>query len=193
MPRSRTIITLSSLLAAMTVGTFALLALETTPAQPSPIASLAARLADSPLDQSIAAAVQDVVLPLQMGRWTSIIVHAGDAYSPCAAGSHFVVAAPDAAGNPTVAATALWTQQGPGPTLVGDAAFNAGAIHICVLGNFSAASPGAPQMAALAQLVDALQTRLGVGADHVYVHADLASVACPGSSFAVEEFRRHLR
>jgi hypothetical protein len=195
MPRSRTIITLSALLAAMTVGTFALLALETTPAQPSPIA-LAARPMLSPLDQSIASAIATAQTPPALGRWTSIVVHDAvtGAAGPCAAGSHFFVDVADGLGNCTVSAGALWAQQAPGATLfIPDDAFNAGAISICIAGDFTAGPPSTEQMTALTKLVSTLQMHLGIPADHVYLHRDLTGQPCPGRAFPVEEFRRALR
>lgn len=196
MPRSRTIITLGALLAAMTVGTFALLALETTPAQPSVLAALAARPIASPLEKSVDAAILPSEAPLQVGRWTSIIVHgiSGGPNSPCATGSHFFVDVADGAGNCTIAAGDLWAGQAPSSTrLVPDETFNAGAINICLAGDFSAAVPANEQMEALAKLVGELQGRLGIPADHVYLHRDLTGHVCPGRAFPVEEFRRRLR
>jgi hypothetical protein len=196
MPRSRTIITLSALLAAMTIGTFALLALETNPAQPTPFAALAARAIPSPLEQNIATAVVPVDASLQVGRWTSIVVHdiAGPAAGPCAAASHFYVGAPDQSGNCTVSASTLWSQQAPGAILfIPDQSFNAGAISICVAGDFGTAAPSPQQMSAALKLIGTLQARLGIGADHVYLHRDLSGQPCPGPAFPVEEFRRGLR
>ncbi len=196
MPRSRTIITLSSLLAAMTVGTFALLALETSPAQPSPIAALAAREITSPLDRQISQAVDQTDIPLQEGKWTSIVIHDNsEGAGVCAAGCHFIVdaASEDSTSSP-VLPTVRWSQQTSGSfASVADEKFNAGAISICLSGDMSATAPTGPQMAALVSLVRAIQGRLGIAADHVYLHGDLTGTPCPGRAFPTESFRSALR
>jgi hypothetical protein len=197
MPRSRTIITLSSLLAAMTVGTFALLALETSPAQPSAIAALAARETSSPLDRSVEQILDQTDIPLQVSKWTSIIIHdsAEGPNAACVAGSHFFVDfGVDAQAEGPVYRTVRWAQQASGPqALVVDESFNSGAISVCLAGDLSVTAPAPEQMAALSALVRSLQGRLSIAADHVYLHGDLTGTACPGRTFPAESFRRTLR
>lgn len=197
MPRSRTIVTLGALLGAMTTGTFALLALETTPARPSAIAALAAVQTPSPLERSVAQAIAHTDLPVQAGKWTSIVVHdcAGGMRGLCAAGSHFYVdTAADASGDGPLYPTLRWAEQAPGQhAFVPDERFNAGAIGICLAGDLAATAPTAAQMEALVALVGALQRRLDIPAERVYLHGDLTGLSCPGPRFPVEAFRRSLR
>jgi hypothetical protein len=65
-------------------------------------------------------------------------------------------------------------------------------ISICVVGDFDRSSPTPTQRLRLTQLVQALQRRLGVTADRVYLHQGSGTAADVGEAFPVASFREQL-
>jgi len=193
MDRSRMIRTLVALLAALTVGTFVLLALETRPAHPGPALPLAKHLQGN---EAVLSEVTNTNVPLLHDRWLNIVIHDsicemnGDPTADC----HFVIYGPDSADLAgRVRATGRWRQQARGAHIaVPGRDFNAVSIGICLEGDLADKAPSAEQLEALSALTRALQRKLGIGSERVYLHGDLASAHCPGSAFDVGAFRATL-
>ena len=191
MPRSRTIITLCSLLAAMTAGTFILMALETSPAGPAAGLSLIAR---RPSPTGLAATdverIWQTNLPIRPNRWRCIVLHDSvcDLSGDGPAGCHFVIH-----GGGAIEMTPRWRQQADGNHIhVPGADLNAESIGICLMGNLAVQPPTSVQTATLTGLVHVLQQRFDIPADRVWLHGDLTGQPCPGDRFAAAPFRRLL-
>ena len=188
---SRTIKTLTALVAAMTVGAIGLLALETAPIRPAGH-NLAA--VSNPADTH-AKAVLDTDVPIQPIKWRNIVIHSsGPRGRDVARRCHFVIEAKASDDGQYVGATILWKRQGSGNhVFVPGRDFNADSIGICLMGDFSSKAPGSGQFQALVKLVQALQQRCNVSADHVYLHSQLdAHSRSPGDAFPSETFASHL-
>ncbi|NLF32467.1 MAG: N-acetylmuramoyl-L-alanine amidase [Planctomycetes bacterium] len=193
MDRSRTIKTLAALLAALTVGTFVLLALETRPAQPGSLPPLTALL---PRDGAILSEIASTAVAVPRDRWRNIVIHD----SVCSmdmnptADCHFVIYGPaSGALDGTVRATPRWHQQARGNHVsVPGHDYDAVSIGICLEGDLVAATPSPRQIEALANLTQALQRRLSIAPERIYLHSDLSGTHCPGRRFPLEAFRSGL-
>jgi len=188
MASSRTIKTLTALLAAMTVGVFTLMLMETEPYQP--VVSLAAVGAGSPP----AAVISDTEAPIQANRWRNIVVHATGAegigiIEQC----HFVLTS-DGSGRTVLASTALWRAQQTGRQTrhLGEQ-FNAASVGVCIVGDFSTDPPTAEQFNELITLVKCLQKSFRIGYDRVYLLGDIDPPSrSPGDAFPARAFEQHL-
>ena len=60
---------------------------------------------------------------------------------------------------------------------------------ICLAGDKSLAPASPAQLTSLNTLVRGLQRRFAIGAEYVYLHADLTGSHCPGDMFNASEFR----
>ncbi len=189
MASSRTIKTLTALLAAMTIGVFTLMLMETEPYQP-PV-SLAAVGAGSPATAVIA----DTEVPIQTAKWRNLVIHTtgaegADIVNQC----HFVLTVDGNSGEMKLQGTPLWrTQQtGVGTRRLGDE-FNAGSIGVCLVGDFSVNPPTAEQFDELMMLVKSLQKHFGIGSDRVYLLGDIDPLSrSPGDAFPARAFEQHL-
>ncbi len=141
------------------------------------------------------------------GRWRYIYVHhsgtvGGDAVSLCQRsadgltagfGDHFVIGNGDGCVDGEVQMTQAWNHQDgirtPPP---GARPMSSGCISICVVGDFSRTVPTAAQQRRLVQLVDALQARLHIPAQAVFVHSKVDAPAGAGHAFPEADFRRQL-
>lgn len=181
MAGSRTIKTLTVLLAAMTVGAFSLMVLETAPIPPAS-ANLAALKGGS----VTLGAVEQTTVPLQTMIWRNIIVHtSGLERRDIARDCHFVIEGGE------IKATDRWKRQTSGNHIyVPGFDYDANSIGVCVIGDFSSRAPGNDQLQALATLVRALQQRLRITNDRVYTYRELVpSSASPGDAFPADFFK----
>ena len=196
MPRSRTIISLSALLAAMTVGTFALLLLAPTPIGPGSVAVLAARRVQSGPTKSAIREIRDTKIPIQADKWLNIVVHDGvcDHGAEPETACHFIVRDDEASSQePAIQATSRWRRQMDGTHVnIGGHDYNATSIGICVAGEFPSSGLTASEFKNLRALVRSLQQRFQISRQYVYLHHDLTGSPCPGESFPVREFRSAL-
>lgn len=168
----------------MTIGAFALLALDTDPIRPTE-AHIAA-LADANSGASAAIARLDV--PLSPVRWRSIVIHSnpnprlGDQF-------HFII---EQGGKDPIKATPLWNAQRDGRhTMLGD--FATDSIGICLKGDFSTQPPTAEQFEALVSLVRGLQHKLRLYPEQVLLHREIdGSSSSPGAAFPAAAFSQHL-
>lgn len=193
-PQTRTFKTLVALLGALTIGTLALLALETSPVR-GPAVSLAARI-DSSSDNQRLAEIFNTERPLDSGKWHNIVIHdsvcemTGNPEDGC----HFIVNALNS-GDPgqMISNTARWRRQADGANIFQSRHdYNSDSIGICLVGDFAEQTPSHEQTAALVSLVRSLQMQFRIPPDHVYRHVDLTGANCPGSLFPKDSFRSQL-
>ncbi|MFW6154318.1 MAG: N-acetylmuramoyl-L-alanine amidase [Planctomycetota bacterium] len=193
MDRSRTIKTLAALLAALTVGTFVLLALETRPAQPGRLIPLTVLRHHN---DAILSEVASAAVPIAPDRWRNVVIHDSicDMEMDPTADCHFVIYGP-ASGelDGTVRATPRWHQQKRGNHVaVPGHDYDAVSVGICLEGDLMADPPSTEQIEALTALTRALQRRLSIAPERVYLHSDLSAVPCPGRRFPLRAFRDNL-
>lgn len=150
----------------------------------------------------------DTANPLEERRFTSIVLY--DTGSPHASieglarlaaanGSHgipyhFVIGNGNGMGDGELHVGYRWNEQLPGAHLGGPEtnALDARAITICLVGNGNIRPFTQPQMDRLVALVRALQERLGIPLDEVYLLRDLTGTMSPGRNFPTSTFREQL-
>jgi hypothetical protein len=170
MPGSRTIKTLTALLVAMTIGSFALMLLDT-----DPIRATNQKAVVSYPNEPVAKLIAGTRIPIR-NTWRNIVIHSSanesaDFNQKC----HFVVEL-DASGAPTVTATELWDRQLDGNhVFVAGGDWNSDSIGIVMAGDFSRNKPTKAQAEALRKLIAVLQEKLNIRNDHVYAHSQLDS------------------
>ena len=187
MLRSRTIKTLAALLVTMTVGSLALVAMETAPIRPE-VTHLAAVIA--PADDATKL-VSATAVPLRRATWRNIVIHSSVEGEAMASQCHFVVRAVPGSDGQYVQATGLWKQQQAGRHLSGKLADES--IGIFVTGRFDTRGPSASQFGALTGLAQGLQQACGVNADRVYLARELdPRCGSPGKMFPLNRFNATL-
>jgi hypothetical protein len=181
---SRTIKTLSALLAAMTVGAIILLILEPPPIKPG----APSLIAQGPTQERNAPVVTDTSVPLQP-IWRNIIIHTS-AERGVAERCHFIVGA----NADSIRGTDCWKRQVEGThTFVPGWDYNADGIGICVEGDFSRQPPTRAQFEALMWLVRSLQRKFGIMPQSVYLYSQLDFQAhSPGDAFPTNAFTESL-
>ena len=184
---SRTVKTLTALLASMTVGGFALMALETAPVSPrtEQLAALAA-----PGD-GVWQVLHDTAVPLQPVKWRTVIVHSSAEGNDMARRCHFVVS-----GQGEVGCTELWKRQISGHHIyVPGRDFNADSVGICLMGDSSGGDRpiSRKQFDGLVSLASCLQKTFRIPAGRVYLHRDLDTrSSSPGRAFPGNAFNAKL-
>lgn len=194
MARSGTIKTLAALVAALTIGTWALIWMETAPARPMIGTPLVAEGATPSPVQRVPAIYQTDV-PLQF-KWRNVVIHdisrdRADIVRNC----HFVIGNAEHYGDGEIMVTPRWKRQDEGRHIVVPGFnYNADSIGICLLADGGKAPPTPKQMQALTNLVRNLQMAFQLRADYVYLHSDLGDPrpTCPGQFFPASEFRARL-
>ncbi len=150
--------------------------------------------------------------PIEKGRWTSIVIHhsgspVGSAQSIEAQhlsmnlkglGHHFVIGNGRGAPDGQIHVGFRWLDQLPGAHVGGPSAelLNRESIGICLVGNGDRSPFSDAQIQRLLELVNALATELGIPANRIYLHSDVARTSDPGRLFPVAAFREqisHLR
>ena len=142
-------------------------------------------------------------------RWTGIVIHhlglpAGDAdrvhrlhlsYGYDGLGYHFLVGNGSGLGDGSVHVGYRWNRQLPGAHVVGPAGdhHNRRSIGICLIGNGDRRTFTESQMRSLISLVRRLQRELGLPAEAVVLHRDVASgLSSPGRFFEAARFKERL-
>ncbi len=166
MAQPRTIKTLSALVVCMTLGTLALVAMQTEPIR-SPLFELAAVRRDQP---DLAETLQ-AELPIEESRWNHIIIHDGPDRPELAERFHLILRS-DPDGHMSVEASEAWKQQqtvrhtvAPGPK-----DWNADGIGIYVV---RTGSNAAAANRVLGQLCPLLQDYCRIPSDRIYRPVDL--------------------
>jgi len=142
--------------------------------------------------------------PIEETRWDSIvIVHSGQpAGSPAdiaqehkslgydGLGFHFVIGNGKRMGDGEIHVGYRWLDQQAGADLSGiNSGFNSSnAIEICLVGDGDRRPFSEEQLYRLAQLVESLSDELGIGADSIHLHKDLAGTSSPGQFFPRAQF-----
>jgi len=184
--------TMVALLGALTLGTLALIFLETDPIRPQVISLMAG--GRSPKTDDPQAFIHDTEVPVQPMQWMNIVVHAtGGEGAAATSQCHFLLEA-DSAAAPHLRASKLWRRQRPAPHMAGTSpAFNDASIAICLVGDFSARPPSERQFRRLIDLVRSLQQICHVPRSQVYLYRDLDTRSdSPGQAFSAVRFNAGL-
>ncbi len=147
--------------------------------------------------------------PLDRNRWKSIVIHhlgapVGDpetihrqhqALGQPGLGFHFLIGNGSGLGDGIVHVGYRWTEQRAGAHALGpDAAFhNEHSIAICLIGNGDRRPFTDSQISQLIALVNRLQRELGIPAEAVYLHREIAGVSSPGRYFPAAMLEEQLR
>lgn len=199
----RTLMVLTSLIAAMTVASGVLMALRPHAAPSARLIPLSAvapvwsARADDPLVSQAA---------LTPGRWQAIVIHDSASSSGSAAalderhrraglgelGYHFVLGNGSGAGDGQVENSRRWREQLDGAHSGGPHGqwYNQHALGICLIGDGDRQAPTSAQLEQLVYLVRELQRRLGVPAENVML--SYGSGDPEQSGFPTAWFRRQL-
>ncbi len=137
--------------------------------------------------------------PLDSARWQAIVVHHSGATKGDPAslskehrdagfqglGHHFIIGNGAGMDDGEIRIGYRWLDQLPGAHAVGpnEKFYNEHAISICLVGDGNRNGFTQSQIQQLATLVDALRRQLGLPADRVLLHSDLAPVSDPGKLF----------
>lgn len=202
----RAAIVWGALLASMTTVGGGLLLLQGDPtprmdglALAAPVAAMGA----TPIE-----AIFSTKTPVERGRWEGIVIHhSGAAFGNAKTiaaqhqarklsglGYHFVIGNGAGADDGELNVGYRWLEQAPGAHTggPGEDLYNSRYIGICLVGDGDRRPFTKAQMRRLAQLVGALQSRLGIQPDHVLLHSDVAETSSPGRLFPLAEFRAGL-
>jgi len=202
----RTGVVWGSLVASMTVVGGMLLVLQGDPtprmdglALASPVAAVGA----TPIET-----IFQTRRPVQSGAWEGIVIHHSGAPFGNAAtiaaqhqarglhglGHHFLIGNGSGADDGELHVSYRWLDQAPGAHTGGPSEdyYNRRTIGICLVGDGDRKGFTPAQMRRLVQLVTALQIRLGIPADRVVLHSDVAPTTSPGRLFPLAEFRQSL-
>ena len=195
--RSRKLVVSVSLLMVLGLTSALLLALAPAPLTPGAASSLFAVEPPKSLD-----VIFDTAAPLKAGRWSHIYVHHSQPLSGSAAtlgtggpggvADHFVIGNGDGCADGELQIAQRWNHQQSAGPLPGVSQMDPSCISICLVGDFNRTHPTRTQMRRLAQLVSALQSRLRVPAEQVWVIDGVAGPGGVGRLFPAAEFRKEL-
>jgi hypothetical protein len=196
----------ASLAGAMTIVGGLMLALDRSPAAPT--ASVALVNLERARTSSDLDAIFNTKSPIAPGRWTGIVVHhSGGAMGSAESltqqhnargfkglGYHFVISNGQGAPDGQIFVGYRWPDQLPGVHVAGTKAeqFNRQTIGICLIGDGERRPFTEAQVARLAELVSALQSRLNIPDRSVALHREVAPTASPGRLFPEAAFRELL-
>lgn len=195
--RSRKLVVSVSLLMVLGLTSALLLALAPAPLAPGAASSLFAVEPPKSLD-----VIFETAAPLKAGRWSHIYVHHSQTLSGSAAtlgvagpggvADHFVIGNGDGCADGELQIAQRWNHQQSAGPLPGVSQMDPSCISICLVGDFNRTHPTRTQMRRLAQLVSALQARLSVPAEQVWVIDGVAGPGGVGRYFPAAEFRKEL-
>lgn len=150
----------------------------------------------------------DTRVPMTAAPWQAIVIHhSGSTYGSAESierdhkamnlsglGYHFVIGNGSGAGDGELHVGYRWLDQLPGAHTAGQYGewYNRNAIGICLVGDGDRREFSDTQIARLVQTVQALQERLGIPAQNVILHSDVAQTSSPGKLFPVAAFREQL-
>lgn len=149
----------------------------------------------------LAQVVFSTKVPARASRWKYIYVHqtgtaTGNsltlASAPGGLGDHFVIGNGLGCPDGQIQMCQRWMNQTSPAAPAGAQSIDPACISIGLVGNFSLAAPTETQVRRLAQLVIALQSQLGIGADRVVLLAGAPGPAGIGKLFPVDYLRQQL-
>ena len=192
----RKLYVLLSLVTVMSLTGMLLLVMKSEPVVPDTSFSLMA--SDS------AEGVFRTKVPVRAGRWRSVLIHhsrtaSGDATSladaaggPVGLADHFVIGNGEGCGDGEVQIGQRWNDQQPAGRPPGLDHVDPACISICLIGDFDRNAPTPAQLSRLRQIVAALQGRLRIGAEQVWLPDVPGSPAGAGRYFPYAPFRQQL-
>jgi hypothetical protein len=146
--------------------------------------------------------------PVAQGRWQAIVIHhSGSPFGSGATigaqhksmnldglGYHFVIGNGSGMDDGDIDVGYRWLDQLPGAHASGAKGdwYNRNSIGICLVGDGRRRGFTDQQVQRLAQLVSELTRKLGIPADQVYLHSDIAPSDDPGRFFPEAAFREQL-
>ena len=150
----------------------------------------------------------DTRTPMDNAPWQAIVIHhSGASYGSAETlerdskdmglsglGHHFVVGNGSGSGDGELHVGYRWLDQLPGAHTAGQHGewYNRNAIGICLVGDGDRNEFTGAQIARLVQTVRALQRELGIPAQNVILHRDVAGTTSPGQYFPVAAFQEQL-
>jgi hypothetical protein len=191
----RNVIVLTSLVGVLTLTSALLLALAPAPLAPDATNRLFAIETPQTMD-----VIFQTDTPMRTGRWKYIYVHhstttAGNALSlaqgSAGVGDHFIIGNGDGSMDGEVQVGPRWNTQSVAGIPNGATSVDPDCISICLIGDFERGVPTPTQLRRLEQLVGALQGRLRIGANNVFLD-EAASAAGVGRYFPQTAFREQL-
>jgi hypothetical protein len=190
-------VVLVSLVAVLTLTSALLLGLAPPPLRPQAVSSLFA--IDAP--QSFDTLFDSTSVRVDAARWHNIYVHqsatlSGSAQSLADSNTgladHFVIGNGDGCNDGEIQIGQRWTQQlAPGLT-PGSNYIDGDCISICLVGDFDQTRPTPTQQRRLSQLVVALQSRLHIPRERVFVYSRVSSPAGVGRNFPAQDFQAQI-
>ncbi|MFO0832238.1 MAG: peptidoglycan recognition family protein [Phycisphaerales bacterium] len=146
--------------------------------------------------------------PVPQGRWQAIVIHDSGQLAATPSqmdeaarrqglrglGYQFVIGNGNGMADGELFVSQRWMDQTPGAHAAGDNAdwFNRNAIGICLVGDGNRQRFTAAQSRRLHETVRALCERLGIPADRVYLHSQIAPTSSPGRLFQEAALRQAL-
>ena len=197
--RRRKVIVFAGLVGVMTVTGALLLAMQPAPLSPDTVKSLMSVETSAQVESLF-----DTQIPVNANRWKYVYVHhsgaaAGNAAIIAdAAGSsaslpdHFVIGKGKGAGDGEVQVGQRWNSQQPAGKTAGLDRVDSDCISICLVGDLDRAPATPRQLEQLQRLVTALQDRLKVTRDRVWIVEASGLPAGCGRYFPREAFRAGL-
>jgi hypothetical protein len=105
---------------------------------------------------------------------------------------HFVIGNGDGCGDGEIQIGQRWAQQlAPGLT-PGANYIDPDCISICLIGDFNLTQPTPTQRRRLVQLIGALQNKLRISRDHIYLYSGVETAAGVGRHFPVNDLRTEI-
>jgi hypothetical protein len=188
---NRPVIVFASLVVTLTVTSALLLALAPAPLGRETFISLFA--VDTPSSLDVIFSTQAPAT-----RWKYIYIHHSQTLDGNSAslardhalGDHFVIGNGDGCVDGEIQITQRWNYQiAMTNPPAGLDRIDPACVTICLIGDFDQTTPTPTQQHRLAQLVSALQSRLGIPADRVYTLNQSSSPAGIGRLFPIQSFR----
>lgn len=185
-----------SLVAVLTLTSGLLLALAPAPLTPGAAHSLFAVEAPASLD-----VIFDAQTPVNTDRWQYIYVHhtktpsgsaASLATSPAGLADHFLIGNGDGCADGELQLSQRWSHQQSAGRIAGLDSIDPACISITLVGDFDQARPTPTQMRRLTQLVTALQNRLHIPAERVWLVQSPQGAAGVGKYFEIPQLREQL-
>lgn len=173
----------------LTLTTMFLLALSPAPLKPDSQTTL---WSTQPVSSDELAILFQTDRPIQTGYWSGILIHhsktpGGNRLSLADPESgekdHFVIGNGQGALDGEIQISSRWRLQTGALPPTGSTGMDRRCISICVVGDFDKTRPTELQMDRLIRLVRALQTRLGIPAERVWMLSDRPTAAGIGSGF----------
>lgn len=185
----RTVKTLGALFVAMTLGAFALMAMDVEPIH-APDTFLAAM--KTPEQKPLAGVVAELAdgMHLQPLQWNRIVIHTSNEPRELRNGCHFLIDM-DSSGAATINTTDYWRYQQVGKHVPpGAHDYNSDSIGIYLNGNFARQAPTEQQLGALVQLVQELRRSLHISRPDILFYGDDIDHHCdsPGNCFPRQKF-----